>query len=88
MATHSSVLAWRIPGMGEPCGLPSMGSTELDATEVTQQLQQQSHATTELNAVNVIEMCCELKCTPVFILYRKKVRYLSFYIDHMLKYFR
>ena len=26
MATHSIVLAWRIPGMGEPGGLPSMGS--------------------------------------------------------------
>ena len=26
MATHSSVLAWRIPGMGKPGGLPSMGS--------------------------------------------------------------
>ena len=26
MATHSSTLAWRIPGMGEPGGLPSMGS--------------------------------------------------------------
>ena len=26
MATHSSVLAWRIPGMGEPGGPPSMGS--------------------------------------------------------------
>ena len=26
MATHSSALAWRIPGMGEPGGLPSMGS--------------------------------------------------------------
>ena len=26
MATLSSVLAWRIPGMGEPAGLPSMGS--------------------------------------------------------------
>ena len=26
MATHSSVLAWRIPGTGEPDGLPSMGS--------------------------------------------------------------
>ena len=26
MAAHSSVLAWRIPGMGEPGGLPSMGS--------------------------------------------------------------
>ena len=25
MATHSNVLAWRIPGMGEPLGLPSMG---------------------------------------------------------------
>ena len=25
MATHSSVLAWRIPGIGEPGGLPSMG---------------------------------------------------------------
>ena len=26
MASHSSVLAWKIPGMGEPGGLPSMGS--------------------------------------------------------------
>ena len=26
MATHSSVLAWRTPGMGEAGGLPSMGS--------------------------------------------------------------
>ena len=26
MATHSSVLAWRIPGMGKPGGQPSMGS--------------------------------------------------------------
>ena len=26
MATHSTVLAWRIPGTGEPVGLPSMGS--------------------------------------------------------------
>ena len=26
MATHSSVLAWTIPGTGEPGGLPSMGS--------------------------------------------------------------
>ena len=26
MATHSTVLAWKIPGTGEPHGLPSMGS--------------------------------------------------------------
>ena len=35
MATHSSVLAWRIPGMGEPGGLPIMGSIESDTTEAT-----------------------------------------------------
>ena len=35
MATYCSVLAWRIPGMGEPGGLPSMGRTESDTTEVT-----------------------------------------------------
>ena len=32
-ATHSSVLAWRIPGTGEPGGLPLRGRTELDTTE-------------------------------------------------------
>ena len=26
MATHSSIIVWRIPGMGEPGGLPSVGS--------------------------------------------------------------
>ena len=36
MATHSCVLAWRIPGTGEPSGLSSIGS---DTTEAT--LQQQ-----------------------------------------------
>ena len=35
MATHSSVLAWRIPGTGEPGGLLSMGYTESDTTEAT-----------------------------------------------------
>ena len=30
MATHSSILAWRIPGTGEPGGLPSMGSHRVE----------------------------------------------------------
>ena len=34
MATHSSVLAWRIPGTGEPGGLPSMGSYRVLAAAV------------------------------------------------------
>ena len=34
MATRSRILAWRIPGTGEPGGLPSMGGrTESDTTE-------------------------------------------------------
>ena len=41
MAAHASVLAWRIPGTGEPGGLPSWGLTELDTTEATWQQQQQ-----------------------------------------------
>ena len=33
MTTHSSILAWRIPGTGKPGGLQSMGSLESDTTE-------------------------------------------------------
>ena len=41
MATHSSILAWRIPGTQEPGGLPSMGSLRVDMTEATRKQQQQ-----------------------------------------------
>ena len=40
MATHSSILAWRIPWIEEPGRLQSMGSGELDTTE---QLNHQHH---------------------------------------------
>ena len=40
MATHSSVLAWRIPGTGSLVGCRLWGRTESDTTEVTQQQQQ------------------------------------------------
>ena len=33
MATHSSIVAWRIPGVGEPGGLLSLGQTEPNMTE-------------------------------------------------------
>ena len=42
METHSSILAWRIPGTGEPGGCCLWGRTESDTTEATQQQQQQS----------------------------------------------
>ena len=41
MAAHSSVLAWRIPGTGEPGGLRPWGHTESDKADLTQQQQQQ-----------------------------------------------
>ena len=41
-ATHSSVLAWRILGMGSLVGCRLWGHTESDMTEVTQQQQQQT----------------------------------------------
>ena len=41
MATHSSVLAWRIPGTGSLVGCCLWGRTESDMTKATQQQQQQ-----------------------------------------------
>ena len=41
MVTHSSVLAWRIPGMAEPGEVPSMRLQESDTTKATSQQQQQ-----------------------------------------------
>ena len=41
MATHFSILAWRIPGTEEPGGLLSMGPQESDMTYETYQQQQQ-----------------------------------------------
>ena len=41
MATHSSVLAWSIPGQRSLAGCRLWGLTEWDATEATQQQQQQ-----------------------------------------------
>ena len=41
MATHSSVLAWRIPGTGKPGGQHLWGRTESDTTGAMKQQQQQ-----------------------------------------------
>ena len=49
MATHSSVLAWRIPRTGELVGCHLWGHTESDTTEVTLQQQQ-------LNGKNFISL--------------------------------
>ena len=51
MATHSSVLAWRIPGTGEPGGLPSMG------------LHRVGHDSSDLAAATTLAfICCLFFC--------------------------
>ena len=50
MATHSSVLAWRIPGMGSLVGCRLWGRTESDMTKATQQQQQQGDQGSHLTA--------------------------------------
>ena len=55
MATHSSVLAWKIPGTEEPGGLPSMGSHRV------RHKQQQKHA----KSLPSCSSLCNLKdCSP------------------------
>ena len=44
MATHSSVLAWRIPGTGQPGGLPSMGSHRVGSDLATAAVANQKYA--------------------------------------------
>ena len=46
MATHSSILAWRIPWTEDPGGLQSIGPKESDTTEVTQHSHARIHART------------------------------------------
>ena len=69
MATQSSVLAWRILGTREPCGLLSMGSHRVRHNEVTQQQQQQQVALVNLTMSSFtqisLKMC--LKQTVKFI---------------------
>ena len=54
MATHSSILAWRIPGMGEPGGLLSMGSHRV------------GYDWSDLAAATVTSMWNEYNCVVVW----------------------
>ena len=63
MATHSRVLAWSIPGMGEPGGLPSMGShrvghnwSDLAAAAATEILKGNTEGQQELCSVSEIRL--------------------------------
>ena len=58
MATHSSVLAWRIPGTGEPGGLPSLGSHRV------------GHNCHDLAAAAAADMCTPVFIAALFTIAR------------------
>ena len=67
MATHSSVLAWRIPGTGSLVGCCLWGRTESDTTEATQQQQQQQQRQAEITSRS-----CLVKEAPLFSKYQRQ----------------
>ena len=73
MATHSSVLAWRIPGMGEPAGLPSMGShrvghdwSDLAAAAAASLKWTLSQTTVCVCVCVLVSQLCLTLCDPVY----------------------
>ena len=69
MATHSSILAWRIPGMGEPGGLPSMGSQTV------------GHDWSDLAAVSRFLNLCHVYC---YLLFVYVILYITLYCLNIL----
>ena len=57
MATHSSILAWRIPGTEELVGCRLWGPTESDTTEATQQQQQGYRGAYETHGNGPLDFC-------------------------------
>ena len=86
MATHSSVLAWRIPGMEAPGRLTSM---ESDTTEVTQeQQQQQSNIQTVRHFDNFPKSNSKWNLLDLRITWRfprKTLENLRRFVSHMVK---
>ena len=89
IATHSSVLAWRIPGTGEPGGLPSMGSHRVRhnwsdlaaaAAEAVSSLSTQSVECFIVNECWVLGNDFPASTDMVFILHSVNVKY---YIDNL-----
>ena len=94
MATHSIVLAWRIPGTGEPGGLPSMGShrvghdwSDLAAAAATEELNNENQlhflsAFSKVDGVRFMEVSIWITQTQMLLLlnYHLDSRHKMLYI--------
>ena len=56
VATHSSILAWRIPWTEEPGGLQSIGLQELDTTEMTEHARTKSRLIFRLSHIHKVPL--------------------------------
>ena len=81
MATHSRVLAWRIPGTGEPDGLPSMGSHRV--RHDWSDLAAAAAAAADLSH-NQLQVLFLLTVLSFFIFGCKVYNQSDFYIDHLV----
>ena len=81
MATHSSVLAWRIPGTGEPGGLPFMGSHR-----VGHNWSDLAAAATEVGGSSILSSCRKIFMflRPLWLLVNRKAYLLLFSADQQL----
>ena len=68
MATHSSVLAWRIPGTGEPGGLPSMGSHRVGHDWSNLAVAAAAAAAVEQNSEYIVHFLVKMKNVSFFFL--------------------
>ena len=81
MATHSSVLGWRIPGTGEPGGLPSMGSHR-----VKHDWRDLAAAVPLLYCFLYKQECHSICCGRVFL--SRDLNVYVFYLWHLIPYIR
>ena len=71
MATHSSILAWRIPGTEEPGGLQSMGCKELNTTEWLNTAQQSFIKLTVITVNLLTSFIWSVFASSIFIIFLK-----------------
>ena len=76
MATHSSVLAWRIPGTGEPGGLLSMGS---HSQTQLKQFSSSSRSSSKMSIFNLAISCLTISNLPWFmdLTFQVPIQYFS-----------
>jgi len=85
MATHSSVLAWRIPGTGSLVGCHLWGRTELDTTEATQQ--QQTSFTRNVKGIYIVKKYKRKEKKKIYKINPKQLRkrQWNIYINNYFK---